>query len=285
MNLVAFRAVAILFMLHACIDGGEAAQPQPPASTAGGPFSDGFEGGTRFKDLFPVDLSRWHGLTLQPNHADRNGVIEGIPDATTLMGRNHLVRSTQHPHSGGLSLKAYARPYDGTTASKADVSRELFRFGKGDTVTSTVWYFIESGSDLTDLFLWDLEAQSRDPRYVGQPGRRLYLQTGEALASDLGKWLPAPPIFRQKPGSERPFPKDRWVRVDIRLFLSEGKDGTMAVWQDGVQVIDGTGQTLPEAGSVYNSLEVGITANGSTKHAQTVFVDDVMIRGVKYVQP
>jgi hypothetical protein len=53
----------------------------------------------------------------------------------------------------------------------------------------------------------------------------------------------------------------------------------MEVWQDGALVIAGKGQTLPEAGSVYTSLEVGITANGNLRQAHTVYIDDCEIRG------
>ncbi|MCK6490228.1 MAG: polysaccharide lyase [Planctomycetes bacterium] len=275
-------AHAVIGILCACLPGMDAGDPPAGLFPAGKPFftfADGFEGAVRLRDLFPADLSRWHQITLEPNRSDRKGLIDGFTDPATLAGRNHLVLSPAHPRAGRLALKTCAQPYNGTTASKADVSRTQLAFRKGDTVVSTVWYYIESGADLSDLFIWDLEAESADPRYAGQPGRRLYFQSGEVLASDLGKWLPAPPKFRQKPGEARAFPRDRWVRVDVRMLLSESADGTMEVWQDGALVIAGKGQTLPEAASVYTSLEVGITANGNVRHAHTVFVDEVEIRG------
>jgi hypothetical protein len=283
MRPTAHVTIGILCACLQCLYAGEVPVSAPSGLLPkGNPFSvfaDGFEGGNRLRDVFPADLSRWHGITLQPNNTDRRGLFEGTTDPATLAGKNFIALSPVHPQSGRLALKTHAGPYDGTTASKADVSRTQLAFRKGDIVVSTVWYYIESGSDLTDLFIWDLEAESADPRYAGQPGRRLYFQSGEVLASDLGKWLPAPVKFRQKPGGERLFPRDRWVRIDVRLRLSEAADGTMEVWQDGVPVLSGKGQTLPEAGSVYTSLEVGITANGNVRHAQTVFVDDVEIRG------
>lgn len=272
-------------LLSACLPGMEAGNPPagPPAGLfpPGKPFftfADGFEGAARLRDVFPADLSRWHQVTLEPNRSDRKGLVDGTSDPATLAGRNFLVLSSEHPRAGSLALKTHAQPYNGSTASKADVSRTQLSLRKGDTVVSTVWYWIAAGADLSDLFIWDLEAESADPRYAGQPGRRLYFQSGEVLASDLGKWLPAPPKFRQKPGAGLAFPRDRWVRIDIRMFLSEADDGTMEVWQDGTLAISGKGQTLPEATSVYTSLEVGITANGNPRHAHTVFVDEVEVR-------
>lgn len=245
-------------------------------------FADGFEDARRLRDIFPADLSRWHQMTLEPNRSDRKDLLDGITEPP--IGRNHIVLSSVHPWAGRMALECHALPYNGSSASKADVSRTQLSFRKGDIVVCSARYFIRSGSDLTDLFIWDLEAESPDPRYAGQPGRRLYFQSGEFLASDLGKWVPAPVKFRQKPGSELPFPKDRWVRIDLRLFLSEAADGAMDVWQDGAHVIAGRGQTLPEARSIYTSLEVGISANGNVRHAQTVLVDGIELRGWRTVQ-
>ena len=49
----------------------------------------------------------------------------------------------------------------------------------------------------------------------------------------------------------------------------------MEVWQDGVKVIDAFGKTLPTARTIYNRLQIGLTANGNRTHPQTLFVDDI----------
>ena len=67
------------------------------------------------------------------------------------------------------------------------------------------------------------------------------------------------------------------MELRVHLFLSEGGDGRMEVWQDGTKVLDATGQTLPTARTIYDRLQVGLTANGNRMHAQTLFVDDVAI--------
>jgi hypothetical protein len=67
------------------------------------------------------------------------------------------------------------------------------------------------------------------------------------------------------------------VRLRVHLLLSEKADGVMEVWQDETKIIDAYGQTLPTVKTIYDRLEVGLTANGSTEHAHTLYVDDVSI--------
>eukprot|EP01035_Chromulina_nebulosa_P042435 gene42435-57450_t len=118
--------------------------------------------------------------------------------------------------------------------------------------------------------MWDLETT----QLRNSPGRRLFLQDGEFFASDLGKWWTGKK-FRQPPGAQVKFPKDKWVQVKIHLVLSEGNDGRMQVWQDGQKVLDATGKTLPRASTIYDRMQVGVTANGRPNRAQTIYVDDV----------
>ena len=54
----------------------------------------------------------------------------------------------------------------------------------------------------------------------------------------------------------------------------DAQEGTIEIWQDDVKIIDTTGQTLPEADSLLNALEVGITA---TSEETVLYVDDVVI--------
>ncbi len=246
--LLGVGVVAYWYYFHA----GAPAQPTPPFK-----FADGFENASRFEQLFPRDFSRWHG-------AQRESAAQ--PSA------NSVELSTQIVHSGTNALKLVAAPYDGRTASKADIEREQLHFAKGDEVWSSVCYYLVGEDDPQLIFLWDLETT----QYGKSPGRRLYLQNGGYLASDLGKWWSGK-TFRQIKGQEAKFPHDRWVKVKVHLVLSERNDGVMEVWQDGVKVIDARGQTLPTARAVYNRLQVGITANGNRQFSHTLYVDDVVI--------
>jgi len=231
--------------------------PAPPPFTGHYRFQDGFENANAFADLFPRDYSRWHGF-------QRESVSKPTPNLVELA---HDV-----VHSGTNALKLQAEPYDGHTASKADIEIEKLPFTKGSHVWFSGWFYLKSGGDASSVFLWDLEASHK----VQSPGRRLYLQSGEWLASDLGKWWSGK-TFRQPKGKEVPFPKDQWVRLKVHMFLSEGQDGTLEVWQNDAKVIDAVGQTLPTSKSVYNRLQIGLTANGNRKNPHTLFVDDILL--------
>lgn len=61
------------------------------------------------------------------------------------------------------------------------------------------------------------------------------------------------------------------------MYLSPGNDGRVEVWQDAAKVLDEHGKTLPTSKTIYNQLEVGLTCNGNRKHAQTLYVDDVLL--------
>ncbi len=51
----------------------------------------------------------------------------------------------------------------------------------------------------------------------------------------------------------------------------------MRVWRDGDLVIEARGRTLPRRDSVYNRLQVGITANGNRFDTNVVYIDDASI--------
>jgi hypothetical protein len=53
--------------------------------------------------------------------------------------------------------------------------------------------------------------------------------------------------------------------------------GLVEVWQDGAKILDGNTKTLPSSNNVYDRLQIGITANGNTSSAQTLFVDSVSV--------
>ncbi len=205
-------------------------------------FADGFEGVATTDDLFAPDGGRWHGLQCETGDG---------------LGPNRVELSSERAHSGRQSLKFVAQPYDGRTASKADIVRGGLHFVQGDDVWFTGWFYLVGTADVSGVFLWDLE----DDRKYHVPGRRLYVQAGGSLASDLGKWHTGP-TFRPSPDRAVPFPTDQWVRLRVHLRLSAWGDGRLCVWQGDRKVLDGRGQTLPTSRAIYNRLQVGITANG-----------------------
>ena len=263
-----FRSLSVLIALPIAM---VPSAPEAATSATGADpiFSDSFENAATFMDLFPPDGSRWtnFGRTMDGNVLD-------------------LTRSTVH--SGSQALICFALPYDGVTASKAYISRSFFSFSEGSEVWTEIWVFFADGPRPVDVFFWDLEApatctsadtcpEEGSGDVCGSPGRRLYIpKPGLAVASDLGKWCVGEE-FRQEPGSERVVPLGRWVRFRVYLRLSPETDGEMRVWQDEDLIIDALGITLPRADSIYERLQVGITANGDRFSAHTLFLDDVSV--------
>jgi hypothetical protein len=245
------------------------------------PFEDGFENAVTVKDIFPVDLSRWHSITIQSNsdiktvNEMQKRVLLGTGDVPS--DGNRVEITQEKVHSGKNSLKLYTLATNGTNASKASIKRHALGLKKGDQVYFSGWYYLVGGTDASLIFLWDLEASPSSFLYKGSPGRRIYIQENGSLASDLGKWMPKTVVFRPAKNNMVTFPKDRWVNLKVHVFLSEANDGVMEVWIDDAKVLDGKGQTLPEASTTYESLEVGLTANGNKKNAQTLYIDDIKL--------
>lgn len=250
-----FVIVTVVFASLAVLLGGHLDwfKPVPVGNEQAFTFRDSFEDAGAFLDLYPKDLSRWHGWQLVP--------AENKNDLTS-----------EVVHSGLQALKCSASAKRNDVTSKADVLREQLRFVKGDHMWSECWFLLQGGASAENVFLWDLESSTK----WQSPGRRVYLERGDVIASDLGKWFTSS-VFRQAPDHALRFPLDRWVRLRVHLFLSEQSDGIMEVWQDETKVIDARGQTLPTAKTIYDRLEVGLTANGSTEHSHTLYVDDVTI--------
>ncbi len=131
-----------------------------PVEASNFSFTDDFENAAVFSDLFPSDLSRWHNLTLSPNSGDRKCLFAGTCSIASLLGQNYAALSRDFVHSGNSAMKFFANKYDGTTASKAHLVWSQFSFKKGDTINFSFWIYIPSGTDVTNLFLWDLEAEN-----------------------------------------------------------------------------------------------------------------------------
>ncbi|MEM7786431.1 MAG: heparin lyase I family protein [Bacteroidota bacterium] len=228
-------------------------------------FKDGFEDVGNTGDLFAS--SRWTGSQRQPE-------------------ANRVEISTERSRTGERSVRFEAQPYDGETASKADLILNRLDLREGDPVWVEFWVWVEGGGDTRDRFVWDLEApgtctdETSCPApgtgsICSTPGRRLYLggPSGRAFTSDLGKWCRGD-TFR---AASETFETERWVRIRVFMSLSSTEAGQLRVWQDDQTVIDATGITLPRADAVYSQMQVGITANGSRSSANVLFLDDVSI--------
>jgi hypothetical protein len=148
---------------------------------------------------------------------------------------------------------------------KASLECPLVYFREGDDFWFEAYYFAQESLPLT---LIDLECE-----FIEQhPGIRLRLFDDESLGVEL-KALDKPQ-FRQPSSKAVAFPKNQWVHVRVHFALA-AKEGRMEVWQDGQQVLDRTGITLPFRSCIYNSLEVGISAYSNSNQKCVLFVDDL----------
>lgn len=227
-------------------------------------YTDGFEEYRVFSDLL-VEETGWTGT----NITDANNVI--------------FVDST-FARTGERSLRFSARgTTPETSLSKCSLFNQAIEFEEGETVEIIGWYFLEGDSWTSGwVFLMDLE--ERVP--VGaQPGTRL------ALTNELGNPLVNEfkfnqPSIRQTTGLETPFPLNEWVKIRWVVYLSQEKEGWVEVWQNQDLVLEANGiQTLPKdqvyaiqgTRGVYNSVEVGLTANPDASE-KVLYLDDFLIR-------
>ena len=237
-------------------------------------FSDDFEDSCTIRDLIGVERG-WTAFTLQspksPTVADyvrlRKRILTGDGDFL----ENRIEPSDEVAHGGQTALKAYSVPRSGdAVTNKASLETELMHYVRGDDVWFSAWYYVpaEGGMPFT---LMDLETTW----FEEHPGIRIMVFGEKHLGIEL-KWG-AKPTCRQQRGKEIVFPRAKWVHLKFHITLSEKDDGVVELWQDGTKIVDAHGQTLPLAHSIYNSLEVGISAHSIGPLPATLYVDDVSI--------
>ncbi|MEK7467467.1 MAG: heparin lyase I family protein [Planctomycetota bacterium] len=228
-------------------------------------FKSGFEDAATIKDLIGLKHG-WTAFTVQsPKALDvsdyvklRNRILkEGAPFLD-----NVVEPSTAKAHGGKTALRTFSvASTKEMVCAKSSLQSELIHFRKGDDFWYSAWYFIE---DRVPFTLMDLESTWIE----GHSGIRI-----TTSGKGLGFELKHPPKPHYRPTNPTPIPVGKWFRVVAHVKLDE-KDGVCELWQDGVKVCEGKGQTLPFAEAVYNSLEVGISA---TNVESTTWVDDVEV--------
>ena len=240
-------------------------------------FTEDFESIKSLRDLGSKQLV-WTEFTLQSPQAPtvkdyvalRNRIMKGQSDYID----NRVEFVSDVTHSGHGAMKTYSEsPSHSMICSKAHLGTELLHFVKGDDVWLSAWFRVPKGGGMPFTVL-DLETT-----WINQhPGIRLVLWDGKHAGYEL-KWGRRVE-YRQPKGKEIPFPLNQWVNLKTHLRLSEkDEDGLVELWQDGAQILNARGQTLTMANSIYNSLEVGITAHNDHSKATTLYVDDVKVSG------
>lgn len=237
-------------------------------------LNDGFDdlstGPAGLTKLVSEERLLWGSFTLQspqaPTVADYVALRRDLLAGTSDFRDGRIEPTQEKARSGSTSLKcvAVAKPESMITC-KASLSSPLVYFRNGDDFWFEAAYWIEGQRPLT---LVDLECEF----VVEQPGIRLRIFEDHSLGVEL-KALDKPQ-YRQAAETRVSFPIGRWVVARVHYLLAPDA-GRIEVWQDGQQVLDCSGITLPFRSAIYNSLEIGISAHSDPAGPSVVYVDDV----------
>jgi len=195
--------------------------------------------------------------------------------------QNTMTLDTSIVHSGNQSLKFTAKP-SLNGASKSDIAHNKLAFDEGKTFYFSSWFYLEGTQSLNYIFLFDIEESVN----IGAgPGVRVALRFDDGqgyLVLERNKLVNETTIT-QSEESQVAFPRNQWVHFEIELFMKRNKKGSVKIWQNDQLVIDQNGiRTMPKdkavflqgSKGIYNSIQVGITANSSEDDA-TLFIDDL----------
>jgi hypothetical protein len=226
-------------------------------------FSSGFEASS-FLDLFGVD--GWTITTLLSPKADSVPKYVQLNKELMKGGNfrdNRIDLVQDNVYSGNYAVRFSAvRPGRGMVTSKSLLEKNNLCFAKGDHLWFSGWYYLEKGVPST---LVDFETR----RLNQGPGIRLFIREKKYVSMELK--------FAHKPQYNQTrvaLPVGKWVHIKLHLWLSNREDGIIEAWQDGEKILSTKGQTLPTHDTIYNSMEVGITA---TTMETVLIVDDVAV--------
>lgn len=239
-------------------------------------FADDFDSYSSFNDVFILRSEEtkkfWTTITLlsplaqtiQEYVALRKCIFNGT--CSFRDNRVELARDPIRPSNPVMRFYAVA-PTAGMITSKASMESTLTFFRKGDNIWFEGSYFIVGSAAQMPHSIADFENEW----FNLAPGPRLVLVGGKlAVENKFGLKT----LYRQPAGTAIPFPTGRWITVKVHLKYDDGSAGMVEVWQDGVQIINAVGVTLPSSNSVQTNIEIGITA---TSVAADMYVDNIRV--------
>ncbi len=263
-NECAFRMLTRSSLLFLLLGFMQWSCSYPLDSSGGASFSEDYENVVYSDSLFGPGKTRWT-YTQQ--------TLEG----NSISIDSHIV------HGGKHSL-CFTAMRSGEKLSKCSISKSNMYFEHGSVIEYSAWYYLDNDLDQPYLFLVDFE----ETVAVGAgPGLRIALDgDGRALEVERGK-MGASTIHQ--PEQRINFPRRQWVHLVYQIHLSQSDEGSIKLWQNGELLIDQQNiQTMPHdilyfiqgSKGVYNSIEVGITAN-SDKSDCVLYMDDMSIRKIE----
>lgn len=269
----------LLAAQFACSDSDPA--PEIDQSAIDFEFQDGFETDNNdLQELLPSDNSRWTTTQIiSPNAA-----------------LNSLELSTLQASEGNQSLRIRSKKSD-QILSKVDIEKGGFTAPENSTVIIEADFYIDSDTNIENLFLIDLECCSCwDPAVTADssgygdnkcPGIRLAMSGGnDFLSIERGKI--AGTTLVQTSFS---FPRKEWVTVRWQMNLSPNDNGTNQLFINGQQVLSETAMNLPNAEIfkevfaenginfelqepvAYERVQIGATANPDAEDLE-IYVDN-----------
>jgi len=252
-------------------------------------FTENFEDFEDPSELFAADFSGWHQIGLQKNELKffrnpTNNCLIVSEDCLTSAFANNIALERRIKYRGKQALKLTAGPSQNGFGRKSVMSirRHLFDFGNEDDLYFSGWFYLDGDEktfepDTRNLAFMGMRSANRSWRYRKEPGRFLFFDRNNYIASDLFFWLPKPEPYKQEILQEVSLPFKRWTNVRAHIKFSPGLDGLIEIWQDGEKVLYRKGQTIPESKTVYSILELGILQHQDPQNQQTIYLDDIQV--------
>ncbi len=191
---------------------------------------------------------------------------------------NYIKIDTINPHSGHNCLKIYAVK---GIISKSDIANNKMSFWKNDIVQISAWYYLKGNDKLNFVFLCDLEENAT----IGaSPGIRIAIDKNGYLLVERKKY--EEPTIEQTTKNKVLFPRNKWVKLKIEIYLQQNNTGYIKLWQNNDQIIDAQNvQTLPKdrlyfiqgTKGMYQSIQIGVTATSSDTDI-IMYIDDIKIK-------
>lgn len=230
-----------------------------------------FETYDDFTDMFAMSIADtgkiWNHFTCQspvfPDIEAYNALRDCVLAGTCDFVDNRIDLSPDPVAPANTTLKfTSVAPTEDMITCKASFTSYLPFFQKGDHLWYEARYFVESGMPFSIV---DFE----NALFEGHPGPRVVLRGGAlAFENKFGEKI------GYEQGSPVLMPLGEWFTVKVHLYLSDGMDGQLQLWQNGSLLIDATGVNIFTYNSVQNALEVGISA---TDLGAVMYVDDIRL--------
>jgi hypothetical protein len=223
-------------------------------------------------DMETADLSQWRIGTTSTTEQQDSG----------LCYRPTKGVGTEQAHSGRYSMKM-------TIDSLLGAGCRQFRKVEppsGQPLYYSAWYYIPEQTRVHNFWnimqfksklngesglFWKLDVRNDDNGNLGV----MLVWKGPVAGPHAGDGI-APQNYAQ---AEALLPVGKWFKLEVYLKQSEGFDGQITVWRDGVQIYDVQNVRTRYPGGVQN-WSINNYGKGLTPNPATLYIDDVAISTV-----